>query len=89
MARQGNRWSRASKPGYFFVIELSITELDREKASNLADKRKATFFDILKMNHIDTIVDHREKKRFERSTILCTKNAMFVKVNPLKMNSFF
>lgn len=52
-------------------------------------KFKLQFFDILKMNNIYTIVDLLKKKRFERSTIFHTKNAMFVKVNRLKMNLFF
>lgn len=44
---------------------------------------------MLKMNYIYTVVDLLRKKHFERSTIFHTKNAMFVKVNQLKMNLFF
>jgi hypothetical protein len=63
--------------------------LDRKNVSNFNDKSTVTFFDILKMNYIYTVVDLLKKMHFEGSTIFHTKNAMFVQVNPLKMNLFF
>ena len=44
---------------------------------------------MLKMNFLDTVVEPPGKIHFGRSTIFRAKNAMFVKVNRLKMNLFF
>jgi hypothetical protein len=44
---------------------------------------------MLKINYLDTIVELPGKIHFGRSTIFRAKNAMFVKVNRLKMTIYF